>query len=709
MQENALSYIRVNDGSDIDIVVRNGNNSYQLSYAISNTGEAVDFVEMSTCFDRMYSTCVLRIRKDVLTKLFGGDINDISMNNNTDVSFDITIRRTLSPKLPQSITATYYILNVVETVLPTGPYLTLNLIDVYGFKLFNKKYTNVLSQLSLVLNSNENNTPLKIMFNTMLFLRYGKDTLKSLKEGKEYEEKRSREIGEVLINPTIQEELEYKNTISKEYTRLTKGTIKDTENDNANFINIVDTDAPFPYIQQYCRMHNIKVYRDWKNLNIISSLDYSKLHDYTKEHQLTLSEIANKNEDNYIYQSVKTMNTDNTLSKITYTNTNSKGGTKSTDDVADIKTFEKMIRISTNDIVSNWSDDGENNQSNAVDHNICTAYYDLAKKYNKRQVLILYINALLDLQVGNLIDVYLQSEESDPQKQLEGDTTYNGKWIVHSITIKKSGQCSLISRLGLHRYDVPKLQTEKANPSTVTEAVSTKESANKISKASDTNVQDNANSNEIVYPEITNAEDIYDHINFKEMNNDISYANNNIKSFNDLINNINPFTNIYETINNVRVAFSNVSNTISKFKNSVNEANDAFKSLKNIGKNFKSQIKDGIAQMKESFNFDNTWGHDQRFQLNAILTQAKNLNKDIKNLNHVLTSWKYTTTNETMKNIYPYNGTTLNLLNTRDIVNGVIQDSSENTFTLKTQLKERQKAQVEKMRQDMIISGAIKG
>ena len=113
--------------------------------------------------------------------------------------------------------------------------------------------------------------------------------------------------------------------------------------------------------------------------------------------------------------------------------------------------------------------------------------------------------------------------------------------------------------------------------------------------------------------------------------------------------------------------------------------------------------------MKESFNFDNTWGHDQRFQLNAILTQAKNLNKDIKNLNHVLTSWKYTTANETMKNIYPYNGTTLNLLNTRDIVNGVIQDSSENTFTLKTQLKERQKAQVEKMRQDMIISGAIKG
>lgn len=706
MQENALSYIRVNDGSDIDIVVRDGNNSYQLSYAISNTGEAVDFVEMATCFDRMYSTCVLRIRKDVLTKLFGGDINDISMNNNTDVSFDITIRRTLPPKLPQSITATYYILNVVETVLPTGPYLILNLIDVYGFKLFNKKYTKGLIPITEKLNSTKTFKPVNIVKGIFEFIRYGKfdGTYTTAHKQVDYDR-----YGSSYETYQSKPELSYTGTISKEYTRLTKGTIKDTENDNANFINIVDTDAPFPYIQQYCRMHNIKVYRDWKNLNIISSLDYSKLHDYTKEHQLTLSEIANKNEDNYIYQSVKTMNTDNTLSKITYTNTNSKGGTKSTDDVADIKTFEKMIRISTNDIVSNWSDDGENNQSNAVDHNICTAYYDLAKKYNKRQVLILYINALLDLQVGNLIDVYLQSEESDPQKQLEGDTTYNGKWIVHSITIKKSGQCSLISRLGLHRYDVPKLQTEKANPSAVTEAVSTKESANKISKASDTNVQDNANSNEIVYPEITNAEDLYDHINFKEMNNDISYANNNIKSFNDLINNINPFTNIYETINNIRVAFSNVSNTISKFKNSVNEANDAFKSLKNIGKNFKSQIKDGIAQMKESFNFDNTWGHDQRFQLNAILTQAKNLNKDIKNLNHVLTSWKYTTTDETMKNIYPYNGTTLNLLNTRDIVNGVIQDSSENAFTLKTQLKERQKAQVEKMRQDMIISGAIKG
>ena len=706
MQENALSYIRVNDGSDIDIVVRDGNNSYQLSYAISNTGEAVDFVEMATCFDRMYSTCVLRIRKDVLTKLFGGDINDISMNNNTDVSFDITIRRTLPPKLPQSITATYYILNVVETVLPTGPYLILNLIDVYGFKLFNKKYTKGLIPITEKLNSTKTFKPINIVKGIFEFIRYGKfdGTYTTAHKQVDYDR-----YGSSYETYQSKPELSYTGTISKEYTRLTKGTIKDTENDNANFINIVDTDAPFPYIQQYCRMHNIKVYRDWKNLNIISSLDYSKLHDYTKEHQLTLSEIANKNEDNYIYQSVKTMNTDNTLSKITYTNTNSKGGTKSTDDVADIKTFEKMIRISTNDIVSNWSDDGENNQSNAVDHNICTAYYDLAKKYNKRQVLILYINALLDLQVGNLIDVYLQSEESDPQKQLEGDTTYNGKWIVHSITIKKSGQCSLISRLGLHRYDVPKLQTEKANPSAVTEAVSTKESANKISKASDTNVQDNANSNEIVYPEITNAEDIYDHINFKEMNNDISYANNNIKSFNDLINNINPFTNIYETINNIRVAFSNVSNTISKFKNSVNETNDAFKSLKNIGKNFKSQIKDGIAQMKESFNFDNTWGHDQRFQLNAILTQAKNLNKDIKNLNHVLTSWKYTTTDETMKNIYPYNGTTLNLLNTRDIVNGVIQDSSENAFTLKTQLKERQKAQVEKMRQDMIISGAIKG
>lgn len=706
MQENALSYIRVNDGSDIDIVVRDGNNSYQLSYAISNTGEAVDFVEMATCFDRMYSTCVLRIRKDVLTKLFGGDINDISMNNNTDVSFDITIRRTLPPKLPQSITATYYILNVVETVLPTGPYLILNLIDVYGFKLFNKKYTKGLIPITEKLNSTKTFKPINIVKGIFEFIRYGKfdGTYTTAHKQVDYDR-----YGSSYETYQSKPELSYTGTISKEYTRLTKGTIKDTENDNANFINIVDTDAPFPYIQQYCRMHNIKVYRDWKNLNIISSLDYSKLHDYTKEHQLTLSEVANKNEDNYIYQSVKTMNTDNTLSKITYTNTNSKGGTKSTDDVADIKTFEKMIRISTNDIVSNWSDDGENNQSNAVDHNICTAYYDLAKKYNKRQVLILYINALLDLQVGNLIDVYLQSEESDPQKQLEGDTTYNGKWIVHSITIKKSGQCSLISRLGLHRYDVPKLQTEKANPSAVTEAVSTKESANKISKASDTNVQDNANSNEIVYPEITNAEDIYDHINFKEMNNDISYANNNIKSFNDLINNINPFTNIYETINNIRVAFSNVSNTISKFKNSVNEANDAFKSLKNIGKNFKSQIKDGIAQMKESFNFDNTWGHDQKFQLNAILTQAKNLNKDIKNLNHVLTSWKYTTTDETMKNIYPYNGTTLNLLNTRDIVNGVIQDSSENAFTLKTQLKERQKAQVEKMRQDMIISGAIKG
>lgn len=706
MQENALSYIRVNDGSDIDIVVRDGNNSYQLSYAISNTGEAVDFVEMATCFDRMYSTCVLRIRKDVLTKLFGGDINDISMNNNTDVSFDITIRRTLPPKLPQSITATYYILNVVEIVLPTGPYLILNLIDVYGFKLFNKKYTKGLIPITEKLNSTKTFKPINIVKGIFEFIRYGKfdGTYTTAHKQVDYDR-----YGSSYETYQSKPELSYTGTISKEYTRLTKGTIKDTENDNANFINIVDTDAPFPYIQQYCRMHNIKVYRDWKNLNIISSLDYSKLHDYTKEHQLTLSEVANKNEDNYIYQSVKTMNTDNTLSKITYTNTNSKGGTKSTDDVADIKTFEKMIRISTNDIVSNWSDDGENNQSNAVDHNICTAYYDLAKKYNKRQVLILYINALLDLQVGNLIDVYLQSEESDPQKQLEGDTTYNGKWIVHSITIKKSGQCSLISRLGLHRYDVPKLQTEKANPSAVTEAASTKESANKISKASDTNVQDNANSNEIVYPEITNAEDIYDHINFKEMNNDISYANNNIKSFNDLINNINPFTNIYETINNVRVAFSNVSNTISKFKNSVNEANDAFKSLKNIGKNFKSQIKDGIAQMKESFNFDNTWGHDQRFQLNAILTQAKNLNKDIKNLNHVLTSWKYTTTDETMKNIYPYNGTTLNLLNTRDIVNGVIQDSSENAFTLKTQLKKRQKAQVEKMRQDMIISGAIKG
>lgn len=709
MQDNALSYIRVNDGSDIDIVVRNGNNSYQLSYAISNTGEAVDFVEMSTCFDRMYSTCILRIRRDVLTKIFGEDINDISKKNNADVSFDITIRRTLPPKLPQSITATYYILDVTENILPTGPYLTLNLIDVYGFKLFNKKYTNVLSQLSLVLNSKESNTPLKIIYNIMLFLRYGKDTLTSLKEGSEYEEKRAREIGEVLINPEIRENLEYKNKISNEYTRLTKGTIKDTETDNANFINIVDTDAPFPYIQKYCRMHNIKMYRDWKDLNIISSLDYSKLHDYTKEHQLTLSEVANKNEDNYIYQSVKTMNTDNTLSKITYTNTNSKGGTKSTDDVADVKTFEKMIRISTNDIVSNWSDDGENNQSNAVDHNICTAYYDLAKKYNKRQVLILYINALLDLQVGNLINVYLQSEESDPQKQLEGDTTYNGKWIVHSITIKKSGQCSLVSRLGLHRYDVPKLQTEKANPSAVTEEVSTKETANKISKSSDTNVQDNANSNETVYPEITNAEDVYDHINFKEMNNDISYANNNIESFNDLINNINPFVNIYETINNVRVAFSNVSNTISKFKNSVNEANDAFKSLKNMGKNFKSEIKDGIAQMKESFSFDNTWSHSQKFQLKAILTQAKNLNKDIKNLNRVLTSWDYTTTTETMKNIYPYDGTTLNLLNTRDVVNGVIQDNSENMSILKAQLKERQRAQVEKMRQDMIISGAIKG
>lgn len=706
MQENALSYIRVNDGSDIDIVVRDGNNSYQLSYAISNTGEAVDFVEMATCFDRMYSTCVLRIRKDVLTKLFGGDINDISMNNTTDVSFDITIRRTLPPKLPQSITATYYILNVVETVLPTGPYLILNLIDVYGFKLFNKKYTKGLIPITEKLNSTKTFKPINIVKGIFEFIRYGKfdGTYTTAHKQVDYDR-----YGSSYETYQSKPELSYTGTISKEYTRLTKGTIKDTENDNANFINIVDTDAPFPYIQQYCRMHNIKVYRDWKNLNIISSLDYSKLHDYTKEHQLTLSEIANKNEDNYIYQSVKTMNTDNTLSKITYTNTNSKGGTKSTDDVADIKTFEKMIRISTNDIVSNWSDDGENNQSNAVDHNICTAYYDLAKKYNKRQVLILYINALLDLQVGNLIDVYLQSEESDPQKQLEGDTTYNGKWIVHSITIKKSGQCSLISRLGLHRYDVPKLQTEKANPSAVTEAVSTKESANKISKASDTNVQDNANSNEIVYPEITNAEDIYDHINFKEMNDDISYANNNIKSFNDLINNINPFTNIYETINNIRVAFSNVSNTISKFKNSVNEANDAFKSLKNIGKNFKSQIKDGIAQMKESFNFDNTWGHDQKFQLNAILTQAKNLNKDIKNLNHVLTSWKYTTTDETMKNIYPYNGTTLNLLNTRDIVNGVIQDSSENAFTLKTQLKEKQKAQVEKMRQDMIISGAIKG
>ena len=709
MQDNALSYIRVNDGSDIDIVVRNGNNSYQLSYAISNTGEAVDFIEMSTCFDRMYSTCILRIRKDVLTKLFGEDINDISMKNNTDVSFDITIRRTASLKLPQSITATYYILNVVETILPTGLYLTLNLVDVYGFKLFNKKYTNVLSQLSLVLNSNENNTPLKIMHNTMLFLRYGKDTLESLREGKQYEKKRSIEIGKVLIHPKIQENLEYKNEISKEYTRLTKGTIKDTEADNANFINIVDTDVPFLYIQKYCRMHNIKVYRDWKDLNIISSLDYSKLHDYTKEHQLILSEVANKNEDNYIYQSVKTMNTDNTLSKITYTNTNSKGGTRSTNDIADVKTFEKMIRISTNDIVSNWSDDGENNQSNAVDHNICTAYYDLAKKYNKRQVLILYINALLDLQVGNLIDVYLQSEESDPQKQLEGDTTYNGKWIVHSITIKKSGQCSLVSRLGLHRYDVPKLQTEKANPSAVTEEVSTKETANKISKSNDTNVQDAANSNEVVYPEITNAEDIFDHINFKEMNNNISYANNNIKSFNDLINNSNPFINIYETINNIRVAFSNVSNTISKFKNSVNEANDAINSLKNIGKNFKSEIKDGIAQMKESFSFDNTWTHSQKFQLNAILTQAKNLNKDIKNLNRVLTSWNYTTTTETMRNIYPYDGTTLNLLNTRDVVNGVIQDNSENMSILKAQLKERQRAQVEKMRQDMIISGAIKG
>ena len=97
---------------------------------------------------------------------------------------------------------------MTENILPTGPYLTLNLIDVYGFKLFNKKYTNVLSQLSLALNSKESNTPLKIIYNIMLFLRYGKDTLQSLKEGKEYEEKRSREIGEVLVNPTIQEELE---------------------------------------------------------------------------------------------------------------------------------------------------------------------------------------------------------------------------------------------------------------------------------------------------------------------------------------------------------------------------------------------------------------------------------------------------------------------------------------------------------------------
>ena len=128
-----------------------------------------------------------------------------------------------------------------------------------------------------------------------------------------------------------------------------------------------------------------------------------------------------------------------------------------------------------------------------------------------------------------------------------------------------------------------------------------------------------------------------------------------------------------------------------------------------MGKNFKSEIKNGIAQMKESFSFDNTWSHSQKFQLKAILTQAKNLNKDIKNLNRVLTSWDYTTTTETMKNIYPYDGTILNLLNTRDIVNGVIQDSSENMSVLKTQLKERQKAQVEKMRQEMITSGAIKG
>ena len=75
----------------------------------------------------------------------------------------------------------------------------------------------------------------------------------------------------------------------------------------------------------------------------------------------------------------------------------------------------------------------------------------------------------------------------------------------------------------------------------------------------------------------------------------------------------------------------------------------------------------------------------------------------------MLTSWNYTTTTETMKNIYPYDGTTLNLLNTRDVVNGVIQDNSENMSILKAQLKERQRAQVEKMRQDMIISGAIKG
>lgn len=678
MIDEISGIINVDDTSQVGVVFyMYKRNTTELVSTTNVNSNIINTVQITTSFDRMFKMCYLVIDSAMLID-YGIDPDKLISNPEKETKIDVSI---IIGK--QNIKQRFVPICIDKKSTSDSSAVVLYMFDEYYSLLSREDFMPTVKKWldsDNGLNQSEL-TPSELV--AKIF--------QNIKD--EYN---------ISTEIKLDKDLEYVETISDEYTRLTKNSVVSTaDTDNANFLSVKGGNVAFKEIQRYCRLHNIKLYANWNTINIIQSLDYSKLYNYTEDKGITLSEVANKKDINYIYASKKYPNTDVVLKKIKYLNVSSKGGTNTSNALTDTQTFEKIIRISDGEIVSNW-DSGESiDQTNSSDNNVCSAFYDLAKNYNKRQILIVYINALLDLNVGNLIKCYIQSDDSTQQKQLDGDFLYNGLWIVNAISISKINQKSLVTRIILHRYDVP-IDYTNVN---ITPINNVNKTVDDISKEANNNSYDTANSNEPVVPDNMNI-DLTDPTD--TLNNLISNFNTSTNSFNSILENLNVFSNIHQALNSLGTMIGSFSNAISAIKNTVNSINDVFTQLKSFDKDYKIEIEKTLQDLKDTINFkDFSETNNFKFQFNALITQAKNINKEVHTLNNVMTNWNYTSTTEQMTaDISEQVTANYTLINERT---GQLYTSvDDDTFTLKANLKEKQKAQLEATRNELIKSGAIR-
>lgn len=416
-----------------------------------------------------------------------------------------------------------------------------------------------------------------------------------------------------------------------------------------------DNLQPIQYIQLYCRLHNIKIYRpNPLTVYIVRNLKITNLTNYSDINHIVFTDNGDKFKSNFV-ESYKYSVDNSKLARLEYEITGNGGGTKTTDHETNVIQFEKYVRLNKNvDLQNNWSSEKIKITGNESNHNACTLFYDAVRDYTNQQILNIYCNGFLDLHAGNLIETHLMLDSQFVDDQLKENIMLNGVWIVKDVFFTKMCDKAVMFRYVLSRYGIPKDTSNITNVKKVTESTNLEENALDITKHAESNAQDIANSvisiadNSFNYNINTKAYNFETYNFVKNLLSGISNSNNAVDLINDIIGSFSNGVDIYNIINQIRTPLFQLNNYLSSVKNSINSISNSFNnisSLRNTLKyNFVRNIKNNVLSDIKSFSLPKFTGYSSSY----LKKEIDSTNTTIKNLNNILTKWNYTTTNSTL-------------------------------------------------------------